>query len=76
MIEIARGFDYTTTLGVCWSKRENDFNIYYPRKVDGWVMHDILRSDAFKEFKEEVKNRGYDLETIRFSVKLKDKYVK
>lgn len=68
---MARGFDCTTTLGTCWSKRENNYNIYYPRKVDGWLMHDLLRSEAFKEFEKELKKHGYDTETLRISVKLK-----
>ncbi|MGE7840701.1 hypothetical protein ACQKNX_07910 [Lysinibacillus sp. NPDC093712] len=45
--------------------------ISYPSKTDGWVMHDLLRNDVFKEFKDEVKERGYDIETLRISVKLK-----
>lgn len=69
---MARGFDYTTTLGTCWLKRENGLNIYYPRKVDGWIVHDLLSSDAFNEFRKEVEERGYDFETFRMSVKLRE----
>lgn len=66
---MARGFDYETTLGTCWSKMENDWKIYYPQKSDGWEMHDFLRSDTFKNFVSELEKRGYDTKTLRISVK-------
>lgn len=68
---MARGFDYTTTLGTCWLKRENGLNIYYPRKVDGWIVHDLLNSDAFKEFRKEIEGRGYDFQTASYVSKIK-----
>lgn len=69
---MGRGFDETTTLGVRWSKQESDWMVTYPRKVDGFMLHDdLLRSDTFKELVKELKERGYDTETLRFSVKKK-----
>lgn len=69
---MSKGFDHTTTLGVCWSKRENDWMIYYPRKSDGWVMHDFIRSSTFKEFVIELDKRGYDTQSLRLSIKKKE----
>ena len=66
---MARGFDCETTLGACWSKTENDWKIYYPRKSDGWEMHDLLASSTFKNFVYELEKRGYDTKTLRISVK-------
>ena len=37
---MSKGFDCHTTLGACWLKRVKGYNIYYPKKVDGWIMHD------------------------------------
>jgi hypothetical protein len=68
---MVRGFDYETTLGACWSKMENDFKIYYPRKTDGWFMYDFMRNETFKEFVAELENRGYDTKTLRISIKRK-----
>jgi hypothetical protein len=68
---MARGFDYETTLGACWSKMENDFKIYYPRKSDGWLMHNLMTEQVFKEFISELEDRGYDTKTLRISVKRK-----
>jgi len=68
---MARGFDYRTTLGACWSVRDNTWRMYYPDKTDGWAMHDLLRSSAFKEFLEDLEERGFDTETLRISVKKK-----
>jgi len=69
-----RGFNEETTLGVCWSRKENDWMITYPRSCDGHFIHsDLLRSETFKNLVEELQTRGYDIETIRFSVKRKAK---
>ena len=58
-------------LKVRWLKRENDFVISYPNKHDGWEMHDLLRSEAFKEFQKALEERGYDFKTFKMSVKRK-----
>lgn len=50
-----------------WSKREHDLMIDYPTSPDGWFLHGILS----KEFTEELKSRGYDITTLRFSIKQK-----
>jgi len=66
---MTRGFDCETTLGACWSKIEDDWKIYYPSKLDGWEMHDLLRSKIFNEFVKEIEKKGYDAKTLRISVK-------
>lgn len=66
---MARGFDYETTLGTCWSKSENSWKIYYPSKPDGWLMYEHLSSEPFKELLQELERRGYDTKTLRISVK-------
>lgn len=48
-----------------WSKRENDVMIHYPRKCDGHWLSGIFN----EEFTNELTNRGYDVTTMRFSVK-------
>lgn len=69
---MGRGFDETTTLGVRWSKQEKDWVTTYPRKEDGFMLHDdLLRTDTFRGLLKELKERGYDTETLRFSVKKK-----
>lgn len=66
---MSKGFDENTTLGVKWSKRESDGVITYPRKEDGFMLHDdLLRSETFKKLIGELKERGYDTDTLRFSV--------
>ncbi|AME04856.1 hypothetical protein AUL54_00220 [Bacillus sp. SDLI1] len=66
---MSRGFNYVTTLGACWSKKDNDWRIYYPRKQDGWELHDFLKTEAFNNFIQDLKQRGYDTKTLRLSVK-------
>ena len=70
---MARGFDCETTLGACWSKIDKVWRTYYPRREDGFHMHDLLRSKDFKEFVSELEERGYDPESLRISVKKKVK---
>jgi len=71
MRRLVRGFDISTTLGVTWSKRENDWMIHYPRKCDGWLIHDVIRKDEFQDLVKELDKRGYDTETLRISIKKK-----
>lgn len=51
---------------VAWSKRERDFLIHYDNSPTGGLVTDNLLK---KEFIEELKNRGYDLKTLKFSIK-------
>lgn len=71
-MKMARGFDYTTTLGVCWSKEENDWKIYFPRKPDGWYIYSIISDKFFENFLKELEEAGYDLKTLRFSIRKKE----
>jgi nitrate reductase beta subunit len=72
-------------LRVKWSKKENDFLIYYPRKCDGHLINDRLLGsrliyNMFKESKyekeislvDELERRGYNLKTMKFEISLKD----
>ena len=79
-------------LSVIYDKRQKDFVVKYPRKCDGALaLHTLLGDQLlhvmpsdkkppynFKvsNFKEELKKRGYDLETLKFSVVLKDRQKK
>lgn len=72
-----------------WSKKENDIMLHYPRKCDGWLMHDFISEEVMqfdylaflqgsdkpytmkKSLIAELKERGYDIESIRFYIKLK-----
>lgn len=65
-----RGFNQETNLGFYWSETERDWMIYYPCTFDGLLIHsDLLRTDVFKELVRELDERGYDIKTLRFSVK-------
>jgi hypothetical protein len=75
-------------LKVKWSKKENDLMITYPRRCDGALIHylfsDILRWAGIEgkdkgwlnyetfNFLKELKERGYDLTTLKFEVRLRD----
>lgn len=58
-------------LKVRYLKSEKDFVIDYPNKYDAWEMHELMRSDVFKEFKYSLEDRGYDFTTFKMSVKRK-----
>jgi hypothetical protein len=67
-------------LSVFWSKRENDFLIRYPRKCDGHLIYGRLMTDFFpkyergdKSFIDELEKRGYDLQSMKFEIRLKEK---
>lgn len=65
---------------VRWSRRENDLLISYPRNNDGALAHAYLcceRPRAWRlpgedpfdpSFVDELRKRGYDITTLRFSV--------
>jgi hypothetical protein len=50
-----------------WSKREADLMIHYPSSPDGAYLAGVLSKKVMKELSE----RGYDVETLRFSIKRK-----
>ena len=69
-------------LSVRWSKSEDDFVIYYPRSCDGHLVHHAFCGERMRfeagnkppfdfdpSFISELKARGYDVRTLRFSVK-------
>lgn len=61
---------------VRWSKHENDWYIHYPRKSDGWLTYDLLKGhDTFQKWIKQLEERGYDLTTLRISVRLKEENV-
>ncbi len=67
-------------LVVFWSKQKKDFLIRYPRSCDGHLVHWVFSGEhprrdlrtgqtVFdKSFITELKERGYDVTTLRFSV--------
>lgn len=59
-----------------WSKRENDVLIDFPNKPDGgflqgWLVHARDRIYPDKSFLKLLEERGYDLTTLKFSIKKK-----
>lgn len=64
------------TLKAAWSKKENDFLIHFPRSCDGSLLNDYLFHHHYwfdqerkKSLKDELEERGYDLKTLKFSIK-------
>lgn len=69
---MSRGFDWETTAGVHWSKREKDWMCGGPTSATRALLaFDFVCSDTFKKLVKELDERGYDIETLRFSVKKK-----
>lgn len=69
---MARAFDAKTTAGVHWSKSENDWMCTAPtRATQTLLAHRLVNTDTFQEILKELEGRGYDLSTLRFSVKKK-----
>lgn len=69
-------------LRVRWSKAEDDLLISYPRSCDGHLAYGALCGDRMRlavgekppwdfdpSFVEELKRRGYDIRTLKFSVR-------
>jgi hypothetical protein len=50
---------------------EYNFTICYPNKCDGHLMNNFCSSDEFKEFTQELVNRGYDITTLKIEVEKK-----
>jgi len=66
-------WDITKGLRTWWSKREEDWMIDFPRKCDGWLLHNLMAgSISWPEFIKELEQRNYDLKTLKLSVKRKD----
>jgi hypothetical protein len=69
---MARAFDAKTTAGVHWSKSENDWMCTGPtRATQTLLAHRLVGTDTFQQILKELEGRGYDLSTLRFSVKKK-----
>lgn len=73
-----------TKLEMKWSKREKDLLIKYPKKCDGSLIHSMVSSPRHhplplphgewdKSILDELKERGYDITTLKFSIKKLDK---
>ena len=41
--------------------------LFYPRRADGWLLYNALST----EFTKELERRGYDLTTLRFTIRKK-----
>jgi hypothetical protein len=54
-------------LKIRWSKTEQDLLIAFPRSCDGHWIAGVFN----REFTQELQERGYDITTLRFSVKRK-----
>lgn len=69
---MSRGFDWETTAGAHWSKREKDWMVGGPTNATRALLaFDLIGSDTFKNLVKELDERGFDTETLRFSVKKK-----
>ena len=76
------GWNMTEKLVAFWSSREKDFVVKYPRREDGALVFSVFSGKQphidlsskskivfDKSFIEELTDRGYDLTTLRFSIK-------
>lgn len=74
-------------LTVVWDARQKDFLVKYPRRCDGallmyHLLNDVMLHDFLKKhgergytvfnLKKELEDRGYDLNTLKFSIQLKE----
>ena len=51
-----------------WSRRENDLMLYHPLGMQTVTDAHYLSNMFNKEFTEQLKRRGYDLKTLKFSI--------
>lgn len=61
-------------LAARWSRRERDVEFVYPSSPDGHLLHNAFNYAKMTNGKtliEELKARGYDLTTLRFSIERK-----
>ena len=57
-----------------WSKSERDIIINYPLGIQTNCDMAYLFCDVFtKEFKKEMEDRGYDITTLKFEIKVDEK---
>lgn len=57
-----------------WSKREKDILVTYPRGIGTVCDCNYLFSDIFtNEFVKEMEERGYDIKTLKFEIKVDEK---
>lgn len=57
-----------------WSKREKDIIINYPLGIQTNCDMNYLFCEVFTtEFKKEMENRGYDITTLKFEIKVDEK---
>lgn len=66
--------DRETTLSANWSRREKDVMYHFPSSPDGHWLHSWFRwarldDKTVTSFLDQLKERGYDVTTLRFSVK-------
>lgn len=75
-------WDRSKGLRAFWSKRERDVLYEYCNKPDGHLLHDFFSyakvptsdnegNPISVTMLEELERRGYDLTTLRFSIKKK-----
>lgn len=67
------------TLWMSWSKKEKDMMYRYPTSSrDGHLLHSffsvdqVINGERHKSLVKELESRGYDLTTLRFSIRKKD----
>jgi len=48
-----------------WSKKENDIMLYFPKKSEGSYFSGIFNQNFIKD----VISMGYDITTLKFSIK-------
>lgn len=51
-----------------WSKRENDIMLHHPMGFGTRSDGHFLSNHFDKEFTESLKERGYDITTLKFSI--------
>lgn len=57
-----------------WGKRERDILVTYPRGILTVCDSNYLFSKVFTdEFEKEMKDRGYDITTLKFEIKVDEK---
>lgn len=60
------------SLAIEWSKREKDLMFFHDKhKPDGHLLYNFFchtKTSTGKTFVEELKERGFDITTLRFSV--------
>lgn len=71
-------FDKSTTLRMRWSKKQGDLLTDYPTtKADARLLHNAFNYGAPSgyehPFLKELERHGYDLTTLKFSIKKKGK---